>query len=190
MLTANRDYIEIVVSSLSQETGIKTEQGKNWAFDVKNRVLIYDPLDLISRPFYEVRGLILHEMGHVMYTEEAEPTQLFKDKPRIQEVYNALEDKRIEYLLKSKFGGLAQDSIEQMNSNLLENVLVKENIQKADPLSQVMLVLSGLMEKEAVGNPYMYYSNSVEITKNNFISTEAKEVLDEMFRNDNFFYKN
>jgi len=146
MIYANREYVEILTASLSGATGIKTAAGERWAFDMTNKTLIYNPLDLVHRPFYQVRGLVLHEMGHLMYTQSVDSSALYQKYPRLNEAYNVCEDLRIEQKLFLQFGDFATESIKPSNADMLAETFAPAEIAKCDPLRQTLLSIAYLLE--------------------------------------------
>lgn len=121
MITTTRAYLDALASGLTSETGIKIIESKGWAADIKNRTLMYDPLTLLSLNPNDARGLLLHEVGHLLFTTESEPTRLEEEVPLMHSVYNAYEDIRMEYQLKKRFGDFAISSLGLVKNTMLAN---------------------------------------------------------------------
>jgi hypothetical protein len=108
MITASRRYIDGLCTALTQEGGIKLEEGKNWSVDVKHRKLIYPAASLTRCTPEEAKGLLIHEVGHLLYTAAAKTeSPLGKKNPIMHDVHNAFEDIRIESKLSDKYGAFA-----------------------------------------------------------------------------------
>ena len=107
MIRATRQYIDGITTALTQENGIKITAGKAWRADIKERELEYKASDLVQLSPMNAKGLILHEVGHLLYTKDNKETELEKSQPLMHEVYNAFEDIRIEKLLSGKYGDFA-----------------------------------------------------------------------------------
>lgn len=130
-MKATRRYIEGLTTAIALETGIKfRESGKGWYVNVKDRTLFYDPLDLVQREASLVKGLILHEVGHLLYTEPTgKDSKIAQKHPAMQDVYNALEDIRIEHLLIEKYRDFARYPLEYVAT--LGFSMNKKNPRKA-----------------------------------------------------------
>ena len=79
------------------------------SFDVDRRVLVLPIWDVSDRVYNMLVG---HEVGHALYTPNAE----WKDMPVPKSYINITEDARIEKLMKRKFPGLAKDFFEGYKS--------------------------------------------------------------------------
>lgn len=117
-MQATEEYIHVLTSALSQETGVKIKPGKSWMANVKDKVLIYPQDDLRCLPFYAVRGLLLHELSHILYsTDTPKPLDAIKEygEKIIFHAFDMLEDQRCESLIMKRYGGFAMKAISDMN---------------------------------------------------------------------------
>lgn len=110
-LRATDEYIDLLTSALTTKTGIKVERAKRWSTNIKKKILYYEPLSLKQFHYLVVKGILLHEIGHLLHTEVTQFTKLQKKKPAMQECYNAFEDMRIEDLLEHAYGDFATDGL-------------------------------------------------------------------------------
>lgn len=120
-MRATEDYIRIMTAALSTTSGIRIEEAKDWSTDVETKVIKYDIDDLRNLPFNITRGLILHEMGHVLFTEVFHPDKVgmaYIDKYGIktmQSIFNAFEDMRIEQRMNNKYGRFSESALKDVN---------------------------------------------------------------------------
>jgi len=77
------------------------------SFNVDTRILELPVWKNMPRELYHM--LILHEIGHALYTPSAEWTGALNDHPEIKDVINIIEDARIEKLVKGKYAGSRRD---------------------------------------------------------------------------------
>lgn len=126
---ATQQYIEALTVGLSSQTGATIRAGDEWKVDIKNKILTYDLRHLTSLPFGVVRGLLLHEIGHLIYTG------IVADSPAVQkygaklmmELYNPMEDIRIEERMRRKYGEYARLPIDDMNYWGIKNHIYNNN---------------------------------------------------------------
>ena len=139
MLYATRAYIEALTTAIADDTGITFREGKQWCADVKNKVLEYPLADLTTYDMNIARGLILHETAHLIYTGAGEKTELEKTKPAMHDVYNALEDIRIEKLMADRYGDYASEAL-----GITKSAINGERPQQTDdkPYSELMRILT------------------------------------------------
>jgi hypothetical protein len=119
MITASHKYIEMIVGTLSDSEEVKIRPGKQWAYDVENNILTYLASDLVVIPFDVVRGIVLHEMGHVMFTVESDRERATVKKwgeKMMHTIDNIYEDVRIERCLKEKYGDFAGSAFDSLNN--------------------------------------------------------------------------
>lgn len=76
-------------------------------FDVKNRVLVLPTWKNMNRELYHM--MVLHEVGHALYTTPEAWEGAIKKYPGIQNWINVIEDARIERLIKQKYPGSRPD---------------------------------------------------------------------------------
>lgn len=119
-MLATRSYIEGLTSGLSAQSGIKFVASDKWATDINKRVLYYDETELKNMPIEVVKGIILHEVGHLKYTVVTKETPLQKKYPALQNLYNALEDIRIEGLLKNDLRDFASEGLDTCNAYAIQ----------------------------------------------------------------------
>lgn len=148
-MKANSTYIRVLASTLSNTYGVKVEEGENWAFDPDKRVLTYNPITLLEKPIEVVRGILLHEIGHVVHTRPVQSSQIYHDYPAINLMYNAFEDARVEHKLKKEYGGFAYEPL--LTKNLVgmarffeKNALVSQ--PKSVQISSVAVMVDVMMQ--------------------------------------------
>lgn len=106
----SRAYIETFISALSNRTDIKFVESNEFGVDLKNKIFKYDPIELQQMTISEVKGVLLHELGHLNYSthiEDDERSDEFKKYPHLASLYNAFEDIRIEHLMIKEFRDFA-----------------------------------------------------------------------------------
>jgi uncharacterized protein with von Willebrand factor type A (vWA) domain len=148
-MQANSTYIRVLASALSSNYGVKVEEGDIWSFNSEKKVLTYNPLTLLERPIEVVRGILLHEIGHLLYTVPVASSQVYKDYPIINIVYNAFEDVRIEQRLERQFGDFAAEPILTKNldgvgSFFEKNALI--NTTKAYQVGAITVMVDLMMQ--------------------------------------------
>lgn len=185
MYSTSREYIDIVVSSLSGATGVKTQSGKGWAFNMEDKVLVYDALDLTQRPFMEVRGLVLHEMGHVMYSKAETSSPLWKKYPRLGLVYNAFEDIRVEGNLIGQFGSFAHESLLALNDTAYLDLFYRD-WHSQDPLYQALVMADYYTATNGHFHDIGWRLSKDAQFAYDYMHPESKKVLKKMFK-DNVF---
>ena len=92
MLKANRQYIEALTSGLAEGSDIKFKEGDRWCVDISKKTLHYNQRELNNWPIETVKGLILHETGHLKYTTiDEEQSDIYKAHPEaMQLIHNVL----------------------------------------------------------------------------------------------------
>src|SRR3990167_8544613 len=98
---ATRSYIEAFVSAISNRSDIKFVEGNSFGVNLKEKKFMYDPVLLQQATVDEVKGILIHEVGHLNYTsitDEKESAE-YKKYPILATLYNAIEDMRIEHLI-------------------------------------------------------------------------------------------
>lgn len=132
MLYATTQYIQMITSALAMQTGVSIYESDKWATDIKTNTLYYDATSLRSLPFYVVKGILLHEISHLLHTDNPVFKPDYEQRfgiPSLMEVYNMIEDPRIERLMVEKYGHYAEQSFasafafvveKNMSLNLLE----------------------------------------------------------------------
>lgn len=130
----NSEYIEIMAAALSQKTGVKIKPGQQWRADVKNNVLEYNAREIKNLDFDISKGLLLHELGHIKFTDDAgEQTELEKKYPEAtHEIANALEDLRITRLLNDEYGEFSRIPLQN-----IDEYYTRINIAHAREFSQL-----------------------------------------------------
>lgn len=136
-MRANSTYIRVLASALSTSYGVRVEEGDVWAFDSGKKTLIYNPVTLLERPIEVVRGVLLHEIGHLMYTVPEKSSQIYQDYPIINLVYNAFEDVRIEQKLGREFGSFAREPILTKNLDGIGKFFEKNSLVSTTKAYQV-----------------------------------------------------
>lgn len=150
-MKATRNYIEAITTAIAKDEKITFKEGKGWATDIKNRVLHYPPNDLLQHDIDAVKGFIIHETGHINFTTET-PNPILKKHPSINQVYNVLEDLRIENEQIKKYGDFASEPLKTINSMGLLSKIENdgENLKQAPELMQYLHELQGYIIPEAL----------------------------------------
>ncbi len=95
----DQDYLRQVANALTGEKEqVKIVAGHCWQVDLKNNTLYFRE-DTPKSQKSEVLSLLLHEVGHIRYTDKRqvkEFSKLIETYPQVFDIYNALEDTRIE----------------------------------------------------------------------------------------------
>lgn len=116
-MQATEEYIQLLASALSESTGVKVTPGKKWRADVVGKELEFDERDLRYLPFEVVRGLLLHEISHLLHTTRPNPSEVLdKYKQNWHQVINCFEDIRIEPPMNSKFGDFSKSAFKATDS--------------------------------------------------------------------------
>lgn len=141
MINATREYVEGIISALNESGKVTFKEGENWVTDVKNKVVEYVVQDLLEMDYVEAKGHILHELGHVLYTDPLPPTELQEKFPTAMSlVYNTFEDIRIDVLLRQEYGDFYREVKEA--GDLMASFQFNENVNKGkflkDPLMQAL----------------------------------------------------
>lgn len=144
-MDSNKEYIDILISGLSAQTGIKLIPGKQWKANQTKKELTYNQEDLKNLPFDVVRGLMLHEMGHILYSPSFKESDAVKKygAEMMSSIYNTFEDMRIERRLTLRFGSYARCGLDSVDVWGVEQHLFN-NGGRYDELSKVeqFLILS------------------------------------------------
>ena len=148
MYTTNPDkqFVDIIASSLADDTGVKIQAGKAWACNVKDKLLIYNEDDLLKMPFYCIRGLMVHEIGHMNYTSKKNVASKYRKlyPEAMHNVYNCFEDRRMEYSIidddyrPDHFTRYARESLGLLNSYILEQNIKADIFKDMTKLEQFL----------------------------------------------------
>lgn len=105
MYRATRAYIEAFVSALSARTDLEFIEGNKFGVNLKDKQFMYDPILLQQMSIDEVKGVLLHEVGHLNYSEHitTKDSKEFAKYPHLSTLYNAMEDMRIEHRIIKEF---------------------------------------------------------------------------------------
>lgn len=153
----NRDYLEIIGSALTDKTGVTIRAGNQWRANVKKKILEYDRNDLERLDFDLSKGLLLHELGHIKFTEPiANTTALEKNYPEAgHDIINAFEDMRIEYQLTNELGDFAEKPLLKLNGTVTDDNITKSNGSFTDMPKLHQFLHLTLMAKETERNDYI-----------------------------------
>lgn len=132
MITATRDYIELIANALGESERIDMKSGHQWRTDVDKRIIEYNAVDLLNKSFEASRGLILHEIAHVLFTkndpkEEERETVKKYTQPVMRDLYNMFEDLRIEDRINDKYEDYSEYSLKRAHVEKLAEVLYRHN---------------------------------------------------------------
>jgi len=181
MFRTTRSYLEALITALSNENKITFKEGKKWVTNVAKREVTYNPTDLVFAPALVAKGIIIHEVGHILFTDKIQKdTPNLIKHPSMQYVYNQFEDMRIEYLLMQQYRGFAIQALAHCSTWGL--------IGRISLAKLKMLERTKLMEFLDSTNLQRFYSGKiVEWSRNNlyylardlrdYNSTEVKKAL-------------
>ena len=134
----SNNYLEVVASGLSVKTGVKISSGKDWHYNIKTQELVYNPQDLKRFKPDVIKGLLLHETGHCLFTDDSK----LGDTQNVHEIINALEDRRIEAQLNNRFGDFSDYYISELNqtfAGLYQDMSV-DTFREYPRLTQALLI--------------------------------------------------
>ncbi len=129
MFTATRQYIQMITSALATQTNVKIYESDKWAVDAKSKTLFYDSQSLKTLPFYVIKGVLLHEVSHLLHTEDPVFREDYVERwgrNVLMNVYNPFEDFRIEKKMVDRFGSYAEDAFCAALIHLIEKNLEME----------------------------------------------------------------
>jgi len=184
-MQVNRKYLDILSTALTQKTGVKVKAGKSWNSNIKSKTLEYDERDLLKLPFNIIKGLLLHEIGHIKYTEKTSTTELEKKYPNsMKAIHNVLEDIRIEKMLNNEYGDFTEELQLQLNDFFIRYT-IKNNKNKFYELPRLIQFLYlTYFHYQSLNNNYVYsilgYRGNTFIKEN----TIDKKVLKRLKDND------
>lgn len=175
-MIASKEYIDILVTGLSNKTGVTITEGENWHVDIEKKVLTYNKNSLVNLPFPIVRGLLLHELGHILFTSPiADNTQGVKKYgiKTITDTINIMEDTRIEGKLSVQFGSYAENSLALVDLWGIENMLFEHggDFTRFPKFNQFLIIM--LMA---------YYANHYYLIER-LVGHGAEYVWDTRFKN-------
>jgi hypothetical protein len=110
-MTVNTSVKETLAKLLATENLTVVHQNVQTAsFNLKDRTLILPEWDNMTAETYD--HLVGHEVGHALYTPEAEWMGALEDAPAgFKSFLNVVEDARIESMIQSRFPGLRRSFI-------------------------------------------------------------------------------
>ena len=167
-MKANRTYIEAITTALTQETGIRFKEGKGFSTDTEKKIITYNQNQFNQMDIEVAKGIILHEAGHLKHTYLNKPSELQKNYPVLQDIYNIAEDMRIEDKLIQEYGDFAGQSLTGSNLMGLEAIQntpeIKERaelrskygmdeIEKLKPLDKLQQFKTGFIA-DTIQNSY------------------------------------
>lgn len=146
MYYATRRYIDVLVAGLSASTGVTVIPGKEWKASPATKTLVYNEDSLRTMPFDAIRGVLLHEIGHLEFTSSSfEPNPKYLKKygiGKLQIVYNLFEDFRIEKMLRQRYGYYADNALNAVNAWGLQETVVDPSYIKDFPLLIQFLLMT------------------------------------------------
>lgn len=122
-------YIEKMANMFAAKFNITVKAGKDWAAIPEDKTLIYEPTSLMQYPKGRIIALLLHEIGHIRYTDT--PTDnaspyITKYNKSAREVFNVFEDFRIDKIMIKAYPG-AEDAYEANKPVIREMAMMYEN---------------------------------------------------------------
>ena len=182
MFKLSREYIELVTSALSGRSGIQFERGGEWKYNPRQKVLTYNPIDIQNLPPGVAKGLILHELGHAMFTEPTKQTETEKEYPSIQDMYNIAEDARIEAKLSGAFGSFANENIREKNKTISSVALAQYKKEYASMTPYQKIARATALSREGIGNTKAWGYFFEEAEPNHSKRTELYNLYEEVSR--------
>lgn len=126
-------YVEKMANALASQYKIEIKIGSYWAIDLKNKILTYDPLTLLSGTKANVICCLLHEIGHLAHSETADDLRskgkssyLSKYEGGAYEILNLFEDFRIDEIMSKAYEG-AEDVFDSNKPKVEEMALKYSN---------------------------------------------------------------
>lgn len=116
-----KNEFERIAKILAREHKIEIDSGESWSANIKNRKVFYRQEDIFNLSEDHILGLILHEIGHIHYTTDAELP--VKNKELTHCTMNMLEDISIEYIIGQDYpnaGEILESTKEEVIDNLLK----------------------------------------------------------------------
>ena len=101
----NQSKSQDILAKLLSNENITVTRGKvkTAAFDIKNRVLVLPRWKDMTENIEEM--LMLHEVGHALYTSPEGYGIVFEEKKHLKDYANVIEDVRIEKRMKERYPG-------------------------------------------------------------------------------------
>lgn len=136
-MKATRAYVEALMTGLAHENPeihFEEVEDQTWSINVDTKTLRYTQQTLSQLPPEVVKGLILHESGHLKFTDVVPiPNN------GVGDVYNAFEDMRIEHNLIKKYGNFGAQAIAHLNgySTLSHEMSEREKKERRNRGEQV-----------------------------------------------------
>lgn len=139
MLQASSEYVEAIATILSGEHKVTIKPGKSWSVQPAKKTLTYVPEHLVMMPLDYVRGILLHEIGHLKHTELT--TSAARDKYRAMAlVHNIGEDFRVDYLMRREYGSYAEVAVGYAH-HIINSSVDKIKYEQGNPLSTLKQVV-------------------------------------------------
>lgn len=155
-----------MTSALSVESGIKIEPGEAWSYNTAKKVLHYVEDDLKQYAPVTAKGLLLHEIGHVLFTDDKlDSHKLTKKYPKqAHEIQNLAEDIRLTHKMGEKFGNFATDCLYIMAFDIFTEQLTKngQNWPKLSKLDQFLYLFFTLFFYRADGDLFYGHYNTMK----------------------------
>ena len=156
------------MSGLSAQTGVKLIPDKKWSSSRSKKELHYNKDDLINLPFDVVRGLMLHEMGHLLFSTGFTESDTVKKygAELMSTIYNTFEDMRIEKKLDERFGNYSRYGLDSVDAWGVEQHLFNSggNYDKLPKVEQFLIL-----------SLFRFYSNHVtDSSVANYLGFEAE----------------
>jgi predicted metal-dependent peptidase len=116
-----KNEFERIAKILAKEHKIEIDSGESWSANIKSRKVFYRQEDIFNLSEDHILGLILHEIGHIHYTTDAELP--VKNKELIHCTMNMLEDISVEHIIGQDYpnaGEILESTKEEVIDNLLK----------------------------------------------------------------------
>jgi c-di-AMP phosphodiesterase-like protein len=183
MLKTTRKYLEVLTEALTQETGIKFQEGEKWTTNIQKRTFTYNPLDLLNMDYLTAKGIILHEIGHLLNTEMTTESQLSKDNPALKNVYNALEDLRSDNMLNDKYGEFSREALNALQVDSFPDCEKEFSDEKVSSLRKILLFVLyryNFIEKRCWNRSAYLYAR-LDYIFDNLLTPVQKEKIQKIF---------
>lgn len=132
----DKSALQRLTTALSAKAGISVAEGAQWCYDSKNKVLYYNPADFSCMHIDAIFGIILHEIGHALFTPATpldKVSSLFEKYPhQLGWLLNSLENRRIERRLKEVHAHSPKFVKEAFDATLYKRETYKEEKERLE----------------------------------------------------------
>jgi hypothetical protein len=120
------DYVEQLASAIASGNSVRAQIGNSWNINLGNKILTYNPVDLMFEPRARAIMLILHEVGHLLHTSSVNSDKsvfLKRYETKAQEILNLFEDIRIDEIMSQSYP--SSEEVYKENEKMKEELIEK-----------------------------------------------------------------